>query len=224
MSEVISLSSLGYSQYTLDIYGNVFSISENRYLLPKQERGCYLCVRLTGDNGRVDFWWLHRLVATAFIPNPENKEQVNHINGVKTDNRVANLEWVTNRENAHAAMKTNLMSHAVFYNDAVVHQICQRIEKGEAIQKIADDLQLSYDAIYAIRRGQNWTHISSQYSFPDTRIRQVLTDEQVHFICNAMIEGYDDAQIAFAVGTKIGNVRNIRSKKNFKEISDLYFC
>lgn len=66
-------------------------------LKPYITRG-YFMVRFS-KKGKEKAHYIHRLIAEAFIDNPNNKPQVNHINFKKLDNRIKNLEWVTNREN-----------------------------------------------------------------------------------------------------------------------------
>ena len=63
-----------------------------------QSNGQYLKFR-DNRNGRSFGDYVHRMVAMAFVPNPDNKPQVNHIDGNKMNNRADNLEWVTNKEN-----------------------------------------------------------------------------------------------------------------------------
>lgn len=90
---------LGYENlYSVSNYGRVYSIKRHKCLKPCEHWRGYLRVGLIKE-GQLSFKRIHRLVAEAFLPNPQNKPQVNHINEDKHDNRLSNLEWCTCQEN-----------------------------------------------------------------------------------------------------------------------------
>ena len=98
----------GFENYMIDINGNVYNIKYKRYIKTFDGGDGYLSIRLNKNAKRFKFK-VHRLVAITYILNPENKSQVNHINGIKKDNRVENLEWCTPSENMIHAYKTGLI-------------------------------------------------------------------------------------------------------------------
>jgi len=98
--------------YMVSNNGSIKSLKRNtaheRILKPRKDRGGYLYVGLL-KNGKTKYCKIHRLVAEAFIPNPENKYSVNHIDGNKTNNKVENLEWATRSEQMIHAYKLGLI-------------------------------------------------------------------------------------------------------------------
>ena len=112
----------GYSNYTIDIHGNILSIRRLKCIngiyftdnnIIKMNSHCngkgYRYITLMSDKKRKNHY-IHRLVAKAFIDNPLEKHEVNHIDGDKTNNHVYNLEWVTHIENEHHAYRIGLKS------------------------------------------------------------------------------------------------------------------
>lgn len=93
---------IGYeNEYLINDRGDVWSIRNNIVLKPKLSPSGYLRIGLSVNGIRKDYG-IHRLVAKAFIENPEGKPTVNHINEIKTDNRAVNLTWATYLEqNTH---------------------------------------------------------------------------------------------------------------------------
>jgi len=109
------------------------------------------------------FFYVHHLVARAFIPNPEGKPQVNHKNGTKTDNRASNLEWVTSSENNSHAYRTGLNykgedSHLAKLSEGEAREILSL--RGVFLQKeLAVRFNVSPSTVSGIHNRTSWKHL-----------------------------------------------------------------
>lgn len=137
MEEVIWLPIKDYENYSVSNLGNVRNNKTNK-LMKLTERGGYIGINLIRNDGFRNSHKVHRLVALAFIPNPENKSDVNHIDRNKTNNKVSNLNWMTRAENNNHKFQTNIKPITTNRNKKV-NRICKEtktiLEKYNSIEE-----------------------------------------------------------------------------------------
>lgn len=162
-----------FPDYFVDDEGNVYSRKyhpiQNKYkklkkMVAKKDKYGYLVVCISKDRKHY-FRTIHRLVAQTFIPNPENKPQVNHISGDKTNNNVCNLEWVSAQENSiHRVkiLKKIAKGKPVLQmkNNIIIAKFCSANEAARAIG-------IHRNGINAVCRGVHKTAGGYQWKYKD---------------------------------------------------------
>lgn len=124
--------------YGVNEFGEVCSFRQNKVLSPKRNHDGYLRIQLW-EKGRCEFVAIHRLVAEAFIPNPEGKPFVNHIDSNKQNNLVDNLEWCTQKENINHAWENGL-SHRP--KNTAGMRVAQFTKKGQFIREFPSQMEV----------------------------------------------------------------------------------
>lgn len=229
-----------YNCYKVSNLGRVYDCIKNRFLTYHKAFNNYIGVSLNTINHNTAIP-VHRLMMLCFYPinNPENY-QVNHKDGIKTNNILSNLEWVTRSENIYHAYKTGLHHigedniHSTISNDTAV-KICELLQSGTYTeQQIADILNISTYIVHGIKSGRTWKHISKDYVF-NKRLGRLYTPEMIHNICKYFAshnignkninEHCKDALIYnnYPYDSKyIDSARKIYTRKYYTEISNNY--
>ena len=128
----------GFENYSVNKTGQIYSHYKNKFIRLNKKNNGYLQINLY-NKGTFKTKLVHRIVAESYILNINNLKQVNHINGIKHDNRIDNLEWVSAKQNTIHSWKIGLSINTEY----------QRIKSSEIHSKIVLDLNtgIFYDSV-----------------------------------------------------------------------------
>lgn len=161
--------------YQVSNLGRVKSIKRDLVMVPHKRQHGYLGVQLHGKGGHpkrnFKTFSVHRLVAEAFVPNPGNKPEVNHINEDKTDNRAENLEWATRVENCNHGTRNRRCGDANINNPKTSTPVKQYTLDGEYIATypsiheasrqtgaFIDNIWRACNGVYSQSKGYIWRY------------------------------------------------------------------
>lgn len=193
----------------------------------KTERG-YLTVNPVRSGHKQRPLMVHRLVLETFIgPAPTPKHMPNHKNGDKADNRLENLEWVTQAENIQHAYDTGLhkkykgsAASAAKLTESDVEEILRRVANRDYRKDIAHDFSISMKAIDEIVAGAHWTHVQRPDMSSKRIGRQVLTETVVREIKRLIADGgMSHGQIAERFGVSGPTIWQIASGRTWKHVA-----
>ena len=163
-----------FPKYLISNKGRIKTLNtlEDKKVFVKEDG--YISTVLT-KNGKQYYKYLHRLTAEAFIKNKHNKPQVNHINGIKGDNRADNLEWVTPAENIRHAIETGLIKYKK--KEIIIKE--SKYSKGEDVKSS----KLTPEEVIEIRvlgdfNEYKKVELAEMFGVSESTIRDIITRRQ----------------------------------------------
>lgn len=154
-----------FPNYSIDEQGTITNLTTGH------TKSCWLCkngyyyadLQRSGFKRKIP---LHRLIALAFLPNPENKRTVNHVDGNKVNNDLSNLEWATDKENMQHAYNNNLNHQPrKTSNTEADHLFITRIMTGTTITALAKELHVSISQLsYRMKEAAKRLNMETEYA------------------------------------------------------------
>ena len=213
--------------YFISSNGIIYDNIKKKYIPFSKTLDGYLFVKLKTKDDNIKFERINRLVLMTICPVLNMYDlEVNHINGIKTNNVLSNLEYVTRGQNIHHSYllgsrsskgESNANSRL---NEEQVERICKLRMKGLKSKDICAELNLEYNGtnrtlINRILQGKTWTHVSNKYILPQTqRGNCKFTREQISIIRKLWKIGIPEEQIRSFIS-------NSKFTPNMKQIKDI---
>ena len=157
--QCVNLAKYDLRNYYATVDGRIFGTRNMNYIKPKLSKDGYEYVHLYSDSGDYLPWRVSRLIALAFVDNPDNKDTVDHIDGNRTNNHASNLRWSWMWENDDYRRQKNGLS------DENIHRICKCFESGMTQMEIARTLGIPRHFVKDIQRG-SYYRITQNYNIP----------------------------------------------------------
>jgi len=197
----------------------------DRILKPMVNSRGYCTVGLTGPGRKQRPHVIHRLVLFAFIGEDESKPFANHINGIKTDNRLSNLEWVTHAENIKHAYDSNLhgkyagedASNSRLTEEQAI-EIIQCLRDGKYRRDIANKFGVSCKTVAAIGSGETWKHLDRSNMEGKRTGSHKMTEDDVRNIKYELASGGNHCHIAKRYGVTSGAIWAISDGRTWKHV------
>lgn len=180
----------------------------------------YYIMTMVNVDGIIKQEKIHRVIAEIFIPNPLDLPQVNHKNTIKTDNRVANLEWNTDLQNKKHAYENGLMKFGENFTPSVLTnvQALEIFNSPENQYDLAKKFSITQSTVSAIKTGKTWFHITGK-NIPSVKKR--LSKEDILIISKSIEYPETLADKYNVTKETIYNIRNGRSYSKTTGINHL---